>query len=273
MTEICRRLDGLPLALELAAARTKLLSPHALVGRLDAALELRAPSTVDRPARQHTLRDTIAWSYELLEPRQQAFFRRLSVFAGGADLDAVTALTDDLLPAGGDPLDPIGDLLDASLITITDTPDGEPRIGMLETIRSYASEQLAAHGESEHTRDRHADHYQDLAKQVEEQLRGPQLLSARSQADLELDNIRAALDRRLRATRGRRPEPGPGRSGPPRSERLHAGGHQRQRKLPRGTSVARAHPRRWSVTSTPRPNSAACLANLAMALIMDRRHG
>ena len=94
VVQVCRRLDGLPLAIELAAARTKLLSPAALVARLDTALELK-DTGVDRPTRQQTLRDTIAWSYQLLEPIQQAFFRRLGVFSGGADLDAIAAVTAD----------------------------------------------------------------------------------------------------------------------------------------------------------------------------------
>ncbi|MEJ7741247.1 MAG: hypothetical protein WKF73_01130 [Nocardioidaceae bacterium] len=96
VAEICRRLDGLPLAIELAAGRSKLLSPHALLTRLDKALDLKA-SGVGRPTRQQTLRDTIAWSYDLLTPLQQAVFRRLGVFVGGADLDAIAAVCDDLL--------------------------------------------------------------------------------------------------------------------------------------------------------------------------------
>ncbi len=195
--EICRRLDGLPLALELAAARARLLSPHALLNRLDSALELRAPGTTDRPSRQHTLRDTIAWSYRLLPPTQQAFFRRLGVFAGGADLEAVAAVAHDLLPASGEPLDLIADLLDASLLSIVDTPDGEPRIRLLETIRSYAGEQLEAHGERSAVQDSHADHYLAVARHLWEQERGPQYLLARTQVDLELDNLRAALSWRL----------------------------------------------------------------------------
>ena len=181
VAEICRRLDGLPLALELAAARCKLLSPRALLGRLDAALELRAPGTVGRPARQHTLRDTIAWSYQLLPVHQQAFFRRLAVFSGGADLDAIVAVTDDLLPVGGDPLDLIADLLDASLLTVVDTADGEPRIRLLETIRAFAREELETSAEAEAVHERHAAHYQILGTQLFEQLNGPQYLSARTE--------------------------------------------------------------------------------------------
>lgn len=197
VAEICSRLDGLPLALELAAARAKLLSPHALLSRLDKVLELRAPGTVDRPARQHVLRDTIAWSYELLTPQQQAFFRRLAVFAGGAELDAVTAVAGDLLPGDGDAVDPIAELLDASLLIISDTADGEPRIRLLETIRAYARAELETAGELDRTRDRHAYHCQGLAAQLFADLDGPDYLSVRARIDLELDNLRAALAWRL----------------------------------------------------------------------------
>jgi predicted ATPase len=133
---ICSRLDGLPLAIELAAARSKLLAPHALLARLDKALDLRA-SGVGRPSRQRTLRDTIAWSYDLLEPRQQVLFRRLGVFAGGADLDAIEAVCGELLD-GEDLLDVIAELVDASLATIGESIDGEPRAGMLVTVRAFA---------------------------------------------------------------------------------------------------------------------------------------
>ncbi len=132
-----RRLDGLPLAIELAAARTKLLSPTALLARLDKALDLTATSSLVS-ARQKTLRDTITWSYDLLRPQQQAFFR-LGVFAGGADLDARRRHVrrgPSRRPAG-----PGGDLVDASLATITEDEQREPRIGMLETIRAYALDQ------------------------------------------------------------------------------------------------------------------------------------
>ena len=124
---ICRRLDGLPLAIELAAARSKLLSPHALLSRLDAALNLTS-SEIGRPTRQHTLRDTMAWSYNLLNPQQQALFRRLGVFAGGAELDAIAAVCSDVLDDDGQ-LELVADLVDASLITISDDDVGEPGFG------------------------------------------------------------------------------------------------------------------------------------------------
>ena len=193
VVRVCRRLDGLPLAIELAAARSKLLSVAALVARLDTALELK-DTGVDRPTRQQTLRDTIAWSYELLNPMQQGFFRRLGVFAGGADLDAVTAVTAGFL-TDGDPLDLIADLVDASLVTITEGPDGEPRMGMLETIRTYALSQLRENGELEHTRRLHANHFVGVARQLSALTygRGDDLQTARRGLELEVDNFREGL--------------------------------------------------------------------------------
>ncbi len=188
---ICRRLDGLPLAVELAAARIRLLSPAALLSRLDQALDIVSTSTL-APTRQKTLRDTIAWSYELLTAGQQTFFRRLAVFAGGADmagLGAVAAaaeLGDDV-----DPLDIVADLADASLVMISEGPDGEPRASLLQTIRAYAGEQLTA-DEAEGVRRAHAAHYLAVAEQLESG-RQFQHLQARALAEIELDNFREAL--------------------------------------------------------------------------------
>ena len=158
---VCRRLDGLPLAVELAAARSKLLSPRALLARLGTALDI-AVSGAQGPARQRTLRDTIAWSYELLTPGLQGFFRRVGVFAGGADLDAITAVTTsdgDPEAAVVDAFDLVAELVDASLVTVAEAADGEPRIGMLEMIRVYALDQLSTAGELAAARQRHARHY------------------------------------------------------------------------------------------------------------------
>ena len=147
---------------------TKLLSPAALLARLDTALELR-DTGVDRPSRQQTLRDTIAWSYELLDPSQQAFFRRLGVFAGGADLDAIAAVTADASDERRpdfDPFDLVADLVDASLATVTEGPEGEPRIGMLETIRLYALGELQRTGELDDRRSLHAHHYAQRGRPI-----------------------------------------------------------------------------------------------------------
>ncbi|MBO0829968.1 MAG: AAA family ATPase [Streptosporangiales bacterium] len=133
VTAICRRLDGLPLAIELAAARSKSLGPRALLARLDTALEFRATDPY-RPTRQRTLRDTIAWSYDLLSPGLRRALRSIAVFAGGCELPALTAV----LPEGLDPLETVTDLVDLNLVTVRDGYGGEPRVGMLQTVRAFA---------------------------------------------------------------------------------------------------------------------------------------
>lgn len=192
VTTVCRRLDGLPLAIELAAARTRFLTPKALVARLDKALDIAATGN-QAPSRQKTLRETIAWSCNLLTDQQQAFFRRLGVFAGGADLDAVAAITADVL-RDADPLDLIAELVDASLFTITESADGEPRVGMLETIRAYALEQLKRSGEIDSVRELHARYYVHLAEETHPLLVGDTYLAARNRFEIEHDNLREALN-------------------------------------------------------------------------------
>jgi len=189
VVSICARLDGMPLAIELAAARSKLLSPKAILARLDDSLGLRG-TELERPERQRTLRDTIAWSYDLLSSEQQAFFRQLGVFAGGCDLDAVAAVA----RGAADPLDELAELADASLVTFREGRDGEPRAGLLQTVRAFAREQLVAAGEWEATARRHAEHYLAMADEVTPRLRSPQYLEARDRIELELDNLRAALE-------------------------------------------------------------------------------
>jgi predicted ATPase len=186
-------LDGLPLAIELSAARMRLFSPKALLRRLDQALDIASTSR-QGPSRQKTLRDTIAWSYDLLTPAQQAFFRRLGVFAGGGDLAAIAAVTAPPTDARDDedPLDLVADLVDASLVTISEGPDGEPRVIILETIRAYARDQLRAAGEADAVRYVHAGHYLQVAEQLQS-LQESQHLAARDLAEIELDNFRAAL--------------------------------------------------------------------------------
>jgi predicted ATPase/class 3 adenylate cyclase len=190
---ICRRLDGLPLAIELAASRIKLLAPRALLARLGHSLGLAA-AEAGRPLRQQTLRNTVAWSYDLLTPHVAGVFRSMSVFAGGYDLDALAAVA-----AGGDgpgerdPLQLAADLQDVSLITVTEGADGEPRLGMLETIREYARERLAQAGELDETQRRHAEYYTAFAERSREQLGGPAHLIALDRLEAEHDNLRAAL--------------------------------------------------------------------------------
>jgi predicted ATPase/class 3 adenylate cyclase len=190
---ICRRLDGLPLAIELAAARIKLLTPRALLARLGQSLQLAAADT-GRPLRQQALRNTVAWSYDLLAPQVAGVFRRMSVFAGGCDLPALAAVA----AAGGDPaesdlLELVAELQDVSLITVTAGSDGEPRLGMLETIHEYALERLDADDDVGVARRRHAEHYAAFAEQAHDQLDGPAQLTALDRLEADHDNLRAAL--------------------------------------------------------------------------------
>jgi predicted ATPase/class 3 adenylate cyclase len=191
---ICARLDGLPLAIELAAARVRLLAPGALLARLGRSLDLAAAGA-GQPSRQQTLRAAIAWSYDLLPPGLAGVFRYTGVFAGGCDLDALAAVA-AARPgpgAGADPLELAAGLLDVSLITVTDGADGEPRVGMLETIREYALERLEQAGDLDDARRRHARYYADIAEQAHGQLYGPAHLAALDRLEAEHDNLRAAL--------------------------------------------------------------------------------
>ena len=191
---ICRRLDGLPLAIELAASRVKILAPGALLARLGQSLSLDARD-VGRPSRQQALRDTIAWSYDLLTSGLQEDLRRAGVFAGGCDLDAfaAVALADHDRGAELDPLHQVAELLDVSLVTVTEGADGEPRVSMLETIREYALERLERSGDLDMIRRRHAEYYASFAERVSGQLRGPGHLASLYRLEAEHDNLRAAL--------------------------------------------------------------------------------
>jgi len=193
---ICRRLDGLPLAIELAASRVRLLAPRALLARLRHSLDLAA-ADIGQPSRQQTLRNTIAWSYDLLAPDLAEAFRRAGVFAGGFDLDALAAIAmaEPGPETGSDPLELAAGLLDVSLITVTDGPDGEPRVGMLETIREYALDRGEQAGDLDDARRRHAQYYAGVAEQADEQLRGsgPAHLAALDRLETEHANLRAAL--------------------------------------------------------------------------------
>lgn len=206
---ICQRLDGLPLAIELAAARVKLLTPRALLARLVDSLELAAPDT-GRPSRQQTLRHTIAWSYDLLTSESADVMRRAGVFAGGCDLDALAAvaLPDNGRRAESDPLRLAADLLDVSLITVTEGADGEPRIGMLETIRNYALERLRRTGDLEEARRRHALYFAAFAERAQQQLAGPAQLAAADRLEAEHDNLRAALGWAMEAPAAGQPTSG-----------------------------------------------------------------
>jgi tetratricopeptide (TPR) repeat protein len=162
IAEICHRLDGLPLAIELAAARSKLFAPQAILARLDRRLAMLTGGAQNLPARQQTLRGTIDWSYDLLDAAERESFSRLGVFVGGCTLAAAEAV----LAAGGDilvePLAMLASLLDKSLLKQIEGPQGEPRFSMLETIREYALERLEQSGEGEAIRRAHAMYYQAL---------------------------------------------------------------------------------------------------------------
>ena len=221
VAEICRRLDGLPLAIELAAARVKVLSPAALLARLGSSLAVLTGGARDLPDRMRTMRDAIAWSHDLLSPAEQALFRRLAVFAGGFSLDAAEAVagagswelgvggkeTDvwegpptvrrspsgSRLPAADSVLDGIASLVDKSLVRSLEASDSEPRFGMLETVREFGLERLAASGEGDATRASHAAHVVALVAATRPRLEGPERLPAIDRIDREQDNVRAAL--------------------------------------------------------------------------------
>jgi non-specific serine/threonine protein kinase len=190
--ELCRRLDGLPLAIELAASRVKMLSPPAILQRLEHRLELLTGGSVDMPARQRTLREAIAWSHDLLDGHERTLFRRLSVFAGGWDLDSAegVAASDDADRSGL--LDVLGSLVDKSLVRRLPVP-GEARFGMLESIREFAARELDASGESEAVRDHHAAIFLSLAELAEPQLRGVDQVAWLDRLEVEHDNLRSAL--------------------------------------------------------------------------------
>ena len=189
--EICRRLDGLPLAIELAAARSRLLPPAALLRRLGNRLDLLIGGPADLPARQQTLRNTIDWSYDLLEPQEQLLFARLSIFRGGWTLETA----EDVCAGGGvdDVLGVMSILLERSLITISDGSDDGPRFKMLQTIAEYARERLAEVGSTAELEQRLATYLCSLADEIEPHLRNHQARRWGARLDEELDNFRAVV--------------------------------------------------------------------------------
>jgi predicted ATPase/class 3 adenylate cyclase len=194
VAEICVRLDGLPLAIELAAARVRVLSPQAIMERLGDRLRLLSGGSRDLPERQQTLRGAIAWSHDLLEEADQRVFARFSVFAGGATLDAVERVLFDPGEAS-DALDAMASLADKSLVRQESEPDGEPRFRMLSTIREYAAEKLGERGEAEELASRHADWVVALVEQGAATVFGRDQKAILDRYEREHDNIRAALSR------------------------------------------------------------------------------
>ena len=192
--EICARLDGLPLAIELAAARTKLLSPLAIRDRLHGRLQLLTGGALDLPERQQTLRKAIDWSHGLLNEEEQKLFRRLSVFLGGCTLEAVEAVCNTRRDLGIDPLEGLTSLVDQNLVQRMDRAQAEPRFTMLETIREHASECLVAAGEQSATRRAHAAYCLVLAEEGNPALGQKDRAAWLARCDIEVDNFRFALD-------------------------------------------------------------------------------
>jgi non-specific serine/threonine protein kinase len=189
---ICRRLDGLPLAIELAAARSKVLPPPALLARLERRLSLLVGGARDLPARQQTLRGAISWSYDLLSPDEQALFRRLSVFRGGCTLDAAEAVCTAAGPLPFDLLDGLASLVDNSLLQLGEDATNEPRFFMLETIREFGLEVLRD-AEAATAASAHASFFQRLAEATRTELTGPDHHHWLARLEREHDNLRAAL--------------------------------------------------------------------------------
>jgi len=191
VAEICRRLDGLPLAIELAAARIKLLPPQALLERLGERLKVLTSGARDAPARQRTLRDAIAWSHDLLSAQEQTLFRRLAVFAGGCTLEAVEAVGN----AEGDldTLEGMASLVDESLVRQAEEPGGEPRFTMLETVREFGLDRLTVSGEDRLIRTRHAAYFAGLAEVLRPGIDGPDQVRTVARLEAEQDNLRAAM--------------------------------------------------------------------------------
>lgn len=192
VAEICLRLDGLPLALELAAVRIKVLPPEAIVERLQRRPELLTTGPVDLPPRQRTLSGAIGWSYDLLDSPEQTLFRRLAVFAGGSSLDAVNAVcnADGRFP---NIVDGLASLIDKSLLIQERRSDGEARFAMLETIRGYARERLEASGEDGVMQRQHAGYFLALVERAETEFHGPEQGRWLARLEAGHDNLRAAL--------------------------------------------------------------------------------
>lgn len=188
VAQICSRLEGLPLAIELAAARMKLLSPQAILSRLDHRLKLLSGGSRDIPTRQQTMSGTIEWSYELLTEDEQRLFRSLSVFAGGFTLEAAENVLHD-----GELIERITSLVNQSLVIVRETRTAEPRLYMLEVVREYALERLESSCQTGSIRKAHAAYFLALAEEAEPHLQGAQPTGWLQRLELEYDNIRAAL--------------------------------------------------------------------------------
>ena len=193
IAEICVRLDGLPLAIELAVARSRLLSPSALLERLERRLQILISGPQDLPRRQQSLRDTLAWSYDLLKTDEQFIFRMLSVFVRGCTLGALEEMYKAIYNVHVDVLETISSLIDKSLLQQIEQVTGDVRILMLETVREYGQECLALCGETENTCKAHAQYYLNLAEKAEPEIRRAEQVKWLNQLEQEHDNLRASL--------------------------------------------------------------------------------
>ena len=193
VVEICRRLDRLPLALELAAPQVRLWTPKVLLERMQRRLDVLVGGAHDLPERQQTMRRTIEWSYELLEAGERAMLRRLSVFAGGLDFELVETVWDDAKSDGRPAFDIVAALHEKGLLQRAESRDDRSRLTMLETIREFALERLAEAGEYDDASNRHADCLGALAAEALVAMRGPRNPAWMLRLDAELDNVRAAL--------------------------------------------------------------------------------
>jgi len=194
VAEICARLDGLPLAIELAAARIRVLSPQAILTRLSDRLGLLTGGARDLPRRQRTLRDAIDWSYDLLDEPERRLFARLSAFVGGWSLEAAETVCNPEGELPMDILDALGSLVDKSLLRRTDTDTGEPRFRMLQVIREYAVEKLAETPDADEIHGRHARFFARLAEEAFPNLQGADQARWLDALEMEHDNLRAALE-------------------------------------------------------------------------------
>ncbi|MFF8292557.1 BTAD domain-containing putative transcriptional regulator [Streptomyces sp. NPDC016309] len=195
--EICRRLDGLPLAIELAAARLRMLTPRRIADRLDDRFRLLTGGSRTVLPRQQTLRAVVDWSWDLLDAPERAVLRRLSVFSGGCDLDAAEAVCGG--PEVPDVLDALGSLVDKSLVVAAPTESGDMRYRLLETVAEYAAERLDEAGDRPGTERRHLVHYRELARTTDPELRGARQRTALARFQREYENLRSALRRAVAA--------------------------------------------------------------------------
>lgn len=194
IAEICRKLDGLPLAIELAAVRVKLLAPQAILTRLSNSLKLLIGGARDLPERQQTMRAAIQWSYDLLDAEEKTLFNRLAVFAGGFTLEAAEAVANAEMDLSFDLLDGVASLVDKSLLLQREKSDGEPWFRMLVVVREFALEALDTSGDADEIKRLHTEFYTKLAEAFEPQFDKPNAAEWLDNLELEHDNMRAAIE-------------------------------------------------------------------------------